>query len=166
MMWIGTTPATKQNFLRLLKKGWVAVVVGGIAEMFMMRPEREQIMLKKRKGIVRIAVQTGTDIIPVYHFGNTKVLSFGPTWLKELSRKMQMSIGLMYGVCGLPIPHKHEIMMVCGVPVPSGPALPLEDPAFGARVDEMHKKLVEAMRGLYERHATGFGWSDRPLVID
>lgn len=33
--WIGSLPASRDNFKRLLRKGSVAVVVGGIAEMFM-----------------------------------------------------------------------------------------------------------------------------------
>lgn len=41
--------------------------------MFIMKPREEHIYLKKRKGIVRIAVETGTSIIPVFHFGNTEV---------------------------------------------------------------------------------------------
>lgn len=31
--WMGSVPATRGNFKRILKKGSVAVVVGGIAEM-------------------------------------------------------------------------------------------------------------------------------------
>lgn len=35
----------------------------------------EQIMLKDRKGFVRVAVEEGVDggIVPVYHFGNSQV---------------------------------------------------------------------------------------------
>mmetsp|Transcript_24694 Transcript_24694/g.68724 ORF Transcript_24694/g.68724 Transcript_24694/m.68724 type:complete len:363 (-) Transcript_24694:1122-2210(-) len=73
LTWVGGLPATKSNILKFLKKGWVAVTVGGIAEMFIMKPDQERIYLRKRRGVVRIAVQTGTDIIPVYHFGNTQV---------------------------------------------------------------------------------------------
>ena len=32
--WMGSVPATRGNFKRILKKGSVAVVVGGIAEMW------------------------------------------------------------------------------------------------------------------------------------
>jgi len=166
MSWIGVRPATKKNFLRLLDKGWVAVIVGGIAEMFMMSNDQEHIFLRKRKGIVRIAVQTGTDIIPIYHFGNTKVLSFGPAWLKNLSRRMRASIGLMYGVWGLPIPRRHEIMMVCGKPVSPGPAMPPDHPEFASAVDQVHGELVKAMSDIYHQRAREFGWADRPLVID
>jgi 2-acylglycerol O-acyltransferase 2 len=33
--WLGSVEATPKNFKRILKKGSVAVIVGGIAEMYM-----------------------------------------------------------------------------------------------------------------------------------
>lgn len=36
-------------------------------------PSKERIMLRRRKGFVRVAVETGTSIVPVYHFGCTQV---------------------------------------------------------------------------------------------
>ena len=33
--WIGSVPATTHNFKKLLRKGSVAVIVGGIAEIFL-----------------------------------------------------------------------------------------------------------------------------------
>eukprot|EP00873_Tetraselmis_striata_P020064 jgi/Tetstr1/440328/TSEL_028665.t1 len=166
MTWIGVQPASKANFHRLLKRGWVAVIVGGIAEMFMMREDREQIYLRRRKGIVRMAVETGHDIVPIYHFGNTSVLSFGPAWLKNLSRRLRASVGLMYGRCGLPIPRPAPIMMACGLPVPAGPGLPKDHPDFDATVDKVHQQLVDAMQQLYDNHKAMYGWADKPLVID
>jgi diacylglycerol O-acyltransferase 2, plant len=65
----------------LLKAGHsIAVHVGGIAEMFEVYPDREVIHLSKRRGFVRAAVQHGVPIIPMYHFGNTQILSFFPRY--------------------------------------------------------------------------------------
>jgi 2-acylglycerol O-acyltransferase 2 len=166
MTWIGVQPASKKNFYRLLKKGWVAVIVGGIAEMFMMRDDKEQIYLRERKGMVRMAVETGHDIVPIYHFGNTQVLSFGPAWLKHLSRRLRASVGMMYGRFGLPIPRPAEIMMACGPPVVAGPGMPKDHPDFLRTVDEVHQQLVDAMQKLYDDHRGMYGWADRPLIID
>ena len=67
--WVGSVPASRANFVRLLRRGSVAVIVGGIAEMYMQHARRERIVLRNRKGFVRIAVEQGLDggIIPVYH---------------------------------------------------------------------------------------------------
>eukprot|EP00798_Chlamydomonas_sp_ICE-L_P031525 gene31525-6708_t len=70
--WIGSVPATREEFKRLLKQGSVAVVVGGIAEMFMIDKLREGVKLKGRKGFARMALEEEVDgIVPVYYFGQT-----------------------------------------------------------------------------------------------
>ena len=45
--------------------------------MFMGSKVQENVMLKTRKGFVRVAVEEGLDggIVPVYHFGNSQVLT-------------------------------------------------------------------------------------------
>lgn len=43
MSWLGSQPADKKVFQSLIDKGSVAVVVGGIAEMFMQYDDKEQV---------------------------------------------------------------------------------------------------------------------------
>jgi len=63
----------------LLKQGHsIAVHVGGIAEMFETYPDREVIYLSKRRGFLRAAAEHGVAVLPMYHFGNTQILSFFP----------------------------------------------------------------------------------------
>lgn len=71
----------------------VGLMVGGIAEMFMIRRDHERIKLRERKGFVRIALEHGTDILPVYMFGVNQALDFGPPWLQRLSRKVSLVEG-------------------------------------------------------------------------
>ena len=42
--------------------------------MFMGSKTQENVMLKTRKGFVRVAVEEGLDggVVPVYHFGNSQ----------------------------------------------------------------------------------------------
>nr|QBG05560.1 diacylglycerol acyltransferase [Chromochloris zofingiensis] len=145
----------------------VGVMVGGIAEMFLQRPDREQIKLRERKGFVRISLEHGADILPVYIFGNSAALDFGPPWLQRMSRKLRASIGVMYGVAGLPVPRRVPIMMAVGAPVQVGPRLSRDHPDFEARVDEIHTKVVSEIERVYYTHRSkyGQGWEDRPLVI-
>lgn len=47
-------------------------------------PHMERIMLRKRKGFVRVAVEVGVDgIVPVYHFGNTQVCAYVYTYFHK-----------------------------------------------------------------------------------
>jgi 2-acylglycerol O-acyltransferase 2 len=51
----------------------VSLVPGGIAEMFLWEEHREVIKVRDRKGFVRLAVEQGVPLVPVYHFGNSKL---------------------------------------------------------------------------------------------
>eukprot|EP00201_Polytomella_parva_P021181 CAMPEP_0175042594 /NCGR_PEP_ID=MMETSP0052_2-20121109/2667_1 /TAXON_ID=51329 ORGANISM="Polytomella parva, Strain SAG 63-3" /NCGR_SAMPLE_ID=MMETSP0052_2 /ASSEMBLY_ACC=CAM_ASM_000194 /LENGTH=212 /DNA_ID=CAMNT_0016305457 /DNA_START=382 /DNA_END=1020 /DNA_ORIENTATION=+ len=166
MSWIGSLPATASNFRRLLKRGSVAVVVGGIAEMYMQHPRKERIKLIGRKGFVRIALEQQVDgIIPVYYFGQSRVLDFGPRFLQGVSRRLRVSFGVLIGWMGLPIPRPLPIYMVNGKPVPV-PKIEKDDPNFNAKVDELATLVVKELQDLYDRHKAEFGWGDRILSIE
>ncbi len=44
----------------------------------------------------------GVDIIPVYHYGNSRILGFGPrwAWLRRASRSMRVALGAPTGEGG------------------------------------------------------------------
>lgn len=102
--------------------------------------------------------------VPVYHFGNTACLSFGPRWLEALGRRWRCSLGLLFGVAGLPIPRRVHLLMTVGAPVPVIKT-PRSDPAFSAVVDETHARFMAALAALYDTHKGRYGWSDHPLVM-
>ncbi len=143
----------------------VNVMVGGIAEMYLQHKDFERIKLLDRKGFVRIAVEHGADIVPLYTFGASQLLSFGPPWLMHLARRWRTSIGLLYGAWGTTVPHQARLRMAVGNPVSVGPPLPRSDPGFDAQVEKVHAEVVEAVREVYYRHREHYGWGDRELVI-
>lgn len=165
--WIGSLPATKENFKKLLKKGSCAVVVGGIAEMYMLDPHKERIKLKGRKGFAKIAIEDNTDgVVPVYYFGNSRCLEFGPEWLSAISRKWGVSLGYLHGRWGLPLPRPIPIFLAHGRPVPI-PVFDRSDPvAFSKAVDDLHEAVMKELLALYDRHKVEYGWADRPLSIE
>lgn len=63
MSWLGILPASADNLKRCLKWGCTGVTPGGIAEMYLASPDSDHIYITRRKGFVRIAVETGTDIV-------------------------------------------------------------------------------------------------------
>ncbi|KAL6760872.1 diacylglycerol acyltransferase [Haematococcus lacustris] len=164
--WIGSLPASKSNFKRLLDHGSVAVVVGGIAEMYMCNPKKERIKMLGRKGFVRIALEEQVDgIVPVYYFGNSQAFNFGPAFLEGVSRKWRTSLGVLYGVCGLPIPHPVQMYLVHGKPIPV-PKVAKDDPEFERHVTELLDIAVKGMQDLYENHRKEYGWPEKPLSIE
>jgi diacylglycerol O-acyltransferase 2, plant len=73
------------------------VIPGGIAEMYHQYPDKEVVKLQGRRGFVKVAVEEGRDIVPVYHFGNTQLLEFGPKSWEGLGRKYRMAVGFVHG---------------------------------------------------------------------
>ena len=53
----------------LLKRKSVAIVVGGAKESKFCEPGRHILVLKHRKGFIKLALETGCGIVPVYSFG-------------------------------------------------------------------------------------------------
>nr|QNL10705.1 acyl-CoA: diacylglycerol acyltransferase 2B [Haematococcus lacustris]QNL10739.1 acyl-CoA: diacylglycerol acyltransferase 2-2 [Haematococcus lacustris] len=163
--WMGSMPATRSNYRLLLSKGSVAVIVGGIAEMFLQHPHKQIVKLLTRKGFVEVAVEEGADgVVPVYHFGNTDVLDIFPQCMGRLSRRMRAAGGFMYGVAGLPVPRRKPIYMVTGSPIQIAKTS-RNEAGFQAEVDRVHGLVVKELQALYDRHKASFGWQDKPLEI-
>jgi Diacylglycerol acyltransferase len=106
--------ASKSSLVRQFKKGGVegsvVLYVGGMAELFLSSATEETLYLKKRKGFIKLALQTGVDVVPLYLFGNTTVLSvFKTGFLANLSRKMQVSLTYFWGRWMLPIPKNVKV---------------------------------------------------------
>lgn len=90
----GLISASKASMKKTLKKkgvaGTIVLYVGGLAELFLTSETEERLYLKKRKGFIKLALSEGVDIVPVYLFGNTSVLSVLKTgFLAALSRKVR-----------------------------------------------------------------------------
>jgi Diacylglycerol acyltransferase len=91
----GLVSASKESMKKTLKKkglaGTIILYVGGLAELFLTSDTEEKLYLKKRKGFIKLALTEGVDIVPIYLFGNTSVLSVLKTsFLTSLSRKVRL----------------------------------------------------------------------------
>ena len=90
--------------------GSCLLYVGGIAELFKSCTIEERLYLKGRKGFIKLALQTDSDVVPVYLFGNTSVLSVlrrGP--LADFSRRFGLSLTYFWGKFYLPIPRDEKV---------------------------------------------------------
>lgn len=165
MAWVGTRPAKRDHMQRIFEEGhFCAVIPGGIAEMYVTSTAEETIYLKKRQGTVKLAIQQGANIVPVFFFGNTKIFdtpstSSSESFFSRLSRKIRASIIFFYGYWYLPVPYRHPIRMVFGdiVEVKQN-ANPTED-----EINETLGRVVSSVEKLYKEKKPD--WEERPLVI-
>ena len=108
--------------------------------------------------LVLMAPMHAADILPVYHMGNSQLLSFqGWPWL---SRKLRAMVGVFWGRWYLPIPRQHDIITLVGSPI----HVQQNDSPTKAEVEALHQQVQDAIAGLYARHRHLLpGWKSRPL---
>jgi len=150
----GLTAASAGNVRKILQNGkgvngCVVIYIGGIAELFKTSKKEERLYLQKRKGFIKIALREGVDVIPVYLFGNTSVLSVLKTGILEtMSRKMQMSVTYFWGKGFLPIPRDEKLLYVRGKPM----GLPHIPEPTDADVNKWHAKYVDEVTRLFNQN--------------
>lgn len=66
-------PASSHVAKNWLDRGWsIGISSGGVAEIFEMNAPDEVILMRERKGFVKLALKTGVPIVPCYIYGTVK----------------------------------------------------------------------------------------------
>ncbi|XP_066578413.1 2-acylglycerol O-acyltransferase 3b isoform X2 [Amia ocellicauda] len=165
LMTSGMCPVSKKSLQYLLSQpgggNAVVIVVGGAAESLTCRPGLHSLVIRDRKGFVRLALQYGAALVPVYSFGENDVFeqvlleegSLG-RWLQGMVRRVLGFAPCLFkgGTWGF-LPYRTPITIVVGSPIPV-PKLfcpPQET------VDHYHQLYIEALEKLFHAHKTQCG---------
>ncbi|GMM28847.1 hypothetical protein DAMA08_015630 [Martiniozyma asiatica (nom. inval.)] len=71
---LGVTSVIKSNLKSLLKMGAsIVIVIGGAQESLLARPGGNSLVLNKRKGFIKLALEENCLLVPVYAFGENSV---------------------------------------------------------------------------------------------
>mmetsp|Transcript_4766 Transcript_4766/g.7011 ORF Transcript_4766/g.7011 Transcript_4766/m.7011 type:complete len:357 (-) Transcript_4766:67-1137(-) len=177
MGWMGSIDASKSAIEKALSKGErIGLSPGGIAEMFenFPKPNRsrneECVILKSRKGFVRMALKNNIPLVPIYCFGGSKTFRRLqlPSIVEKLSNFLRMSIVIFFGKYGLPIPLQKKLLYVLGEPIrmPKGASALDENSAqFRDLVDKVHKEFCDELTRMFERNKHRYGWGHKRLLI-
>lgn len=143
------------------------LIVGGAQEALYARPGNYRFVINKRKGFVKIAIQTGAALVPVLSFGENDLLeqpSNNPgTWIRAYQEFVKKWTGIapifIYGrgfwekSFGL-LPYRRQITTVVGAPI----IVSKNSNPTPEEVDEIHAKFIDAIIKLFN------GYKDKYLM--
>lgn len=169
-MGMGLVDASRDSVQHLLRNGVsTVVVVGGAAEALDARPHTSDLTLYRRLGFIRLAMEHGADLIPVYTFGeNNAYKQMVPNppgsrvreWQEWLMAKMSFSVPLVFGQGGV-LPFRVPITTVVGTPIRVDKT---PFPTLGQVLD-VQRKYIEALTALYNKYQPEFEPEGKPLRI-
>ncbi|KAJ8368333.1 hypothetical protein SKAU_G00083610 [Synaphobranchus kaupii] len=179
LMSIGICPVTRDTINYTLSQNGtgnaVVIVVGGTAESLGCTTGVNTVTLKNRKGFVKVALQKGADLVPVYSFGENEVyrqLIFeeGSRW-RLFQMKVQKLLGfapcvfhgrgLFFADSWGFVPYSKPITSVVGEPI----TVPkIENPSKEV-VDHYHTMYINSLRELFDTYKTQFGLRDSEVLV-
>ncbi|CAJ1064146.1 -acylglycerol O-acyltransferase 3b isoform X1 [Xyrichtys novacula] len=168
IMCAGMCPVSKPSIAHLLsqsgKGNAVVIVIGGAAESLASAPGINTVVMKHRKGFVRVALEFGADLVPVYSFGENELFqqvifsdgSLGRR-LQDLFKKiMGFAPCLFVGERIAFLPYKTPVTTVVGSPI----SVPKRATPTDEEVDHYHKLYMEALAKLFHEHKVSCGLSE------
>ncbi|KAF7548251.1 hypothetical protein G7046_g8744 [Stylonectria norvegica] len=173
---MGLQSVSKESIWNILTKGGpngegqgraVTIVVGGARESLEAQPGTLRLILKGRKGFVKMALRTGADLVPVIGFGENDLYDQLSPKTHPRVHKLQMFVlkafkftipalhgrGLLNYDVGM-MPYRRPVNIVVGKPIVvhnANGAQPAQED-----IDKMHEMYVEEVERLWETYKDQF----------
>jgi 2-acylglycerol O-acyltransferase 2 len=165
---MGLASVSRESCENLLSKGGrngegmgraITIVVGGARESLDAIPYTLRLVVKRRKGFVKLAIRQGADLVPVLAFGENDIYdqfdSAAHPWIHKgqmaVKKLMGFTVPLFHarGVFNYDVgmmPYRRPINIVVGRPVR---ILQNKNPDQ-AYIDEIHGKYVDELKRIWE----------------
>jgi len=145
----------------------IAIVLGGAKESLDAHPGNVLLYLKNRKGFVKVALEHGASLVPVFAFGENELYNQvnNPkgSFIRMIQDKMQTILGFATPIFsgrgifqynfGL-LPRRKPINVIFGTPIKC-PLLPKEQ-ISNKIIDFYHSQYVSALKDLFDKHKYQF----------
>jgi 2-acylglycerol O-acyltransferase 2 len=173
---MGLRSVSKESICNTLSKGGpendgkgraVTIVIGGARESLEAQPGTLRLILKGRKGFVKMALRTGADLVPVVGFGENDLYDQLSPKVYPMVHKFQMIVlkvfkftvpalhgrGVLNYDVGL-MPYRRPVNIVVGKPI-------RVDQSHGAQpaqadIDRLHELYVQEVERLWETYKDQF----------
>lgn len=170
---MGLGSVSRESCENLLSKGGangegmgraITIVVGGARESLDAQPGDLRLVLKRRKGFIKLAIRTGADLVPVLAFGENELYDQISSDSHPLVHKGQMIVKKLLGFT-VPLfhargvfnydigmmPYRRSLNVVVGRPIT---VIRQQEPDSGY-VDELHAQYVGELERIWEE------WKDQ-----
>ncbi|XP_054721576.1 2-acylglycerol O-acyltransferase 1-like [Uloborus diversus] len=170
IMCSGVCAASKEsiewNLTREGKGNALVLVVGGAAEALDAHPGSVTLVLKRRKGFVKLALKHGASLVPVFAFGENdifeQVKNPHGSFLRNIQEKLKVFLGFStplirgrgifqysFGV----LPYRKPIHVIIGQPID---VEKISEPTQ-EDVDKLHQLYVDKLTDLFNEHKVKYG---------
>jgi hypothetical protein len=169
LLCLGFIGSAKKSICDVLEdKTSVLLVVGGAEESLYARPQSNKVILKKRNGFIKIALQTGASLVPVYAFGENDAyeqLDNRPgtvlRWIQDTAKKLFRftfpAVDIRKNRFFLPL--RRDISTVVGEAI----EIPKIADASHEVVEKYHQLYMDRLQELYQKHAKQMGCHNESL---
>lgn len=151
------------------------LLVGGAQEAFFAIPNQYRLVLKNRKGFVKIALKTGAPLVPAITFGENNLFDqvhFPPG---SIVRKLQDTFKYYTGLAPVFvngrgflqynfgfIPRRHPLVTVVGAPI----QLKKNPNPSIAEIDEIHDLFCKHLVDLFEDHKSKYVKNSKNIHVE
>lgn len=146
----------------------VVLVVGGAVEIGDTRPDSYVLTLKRRKGFIKVALETGSDLVPVFGFGQNNLFPIiGGDHNSRFSRfnrwlysKTRLGCCCCWGFSWC-MPKRSPISVVVGSPITVEKVVnpPQET------IDRLHSRYTEEVTELYNKYKKQYHPTDTSQLV-
>eukprot|EP00455_Lapot_gusevi_P014785 TRINITY_DN17439_c0_g1_i1.p1 TRINITY_DN17439_c0_g1~~TRINITY_DN17439_c0_g1_i1.p1 ORF type:complete len:409 (-),score=58.41 TRINITY_DN17439_c0_g1_i1:87-1313(-) len=165
-MWLGGRDVSREAIVHALShQRSVCLVPGGQAEMRESRSNLPEIAIVTRhKGFIRLAIQQGVDLVPIFSFGEHDL--FDNVYLPKVQKWFLYRVGFgyphfPYGRWFLPFPRARPITMAIGEPIP---VQQNPDPT-PEEIDRIHAQYYDALQKLFDQYKVEAGYGHCKLAL-
>jgi len=167
LMWLGCVDAGKKTTKKVLNSGkHLYVLPGGEAEQLLTEYKKHRVFLNSRKGFVKLAIEHGAALVPVYAFGETDMYhttDFLMPARKLLMKHLRVAVPLFWGLCGSPVPKRTTLVVVVGAPIAVEKVS--SENITREMVETTHLKFLNALKQMFDKHKETCGYPNAVLEV-